>query len=110
MTEAATQTDTKTYSINTEIDNQIINVVQKVREELGTIDLNSINTENTTSRSADYSRILDVVFSELISNEEQFNKIVEKLKTTFVLNQPKGLLKALRENIDKVNEVLDASP
>tara|TARA_B100000902_G_C27250557_1_gene885025 strand:+ start:588 stop:920 length:333 start_codon:yes stop_codon:yes gene_type:complete len=110
MTEAATQTDTKTYSINTEIDNQIINVVQKVREELGTIDLNSINTENTTSRSADYSRILDVVFSELISNEEQFNKIVEKLKTTFVLNQPKGLLKALRENIDKVDEVLDASP
>ena len=110
MTEAATQTDTKTYSINTEIDNQIINVVQKVREELGTIDLNSINTENTTSRSADYSRILDVVFSELISNEEQFNKIVEKLKTTFVLNQPKGLLKAFRENIDKVNEVLDASP
>ena len=110
MTEAATQTDTKTYSINTEIDNQIINVVQKVREELGTIDLNSINTENTTSRSADYSRILDVVFSELISNEEQFNKIVEKLKTTYVLNQPKGLLKALRENIDKVDEVLDASP
>tara|TARA_B100000085_G_scaffold256376_1_gene256845 strand:+ start:853 stop:1185 length:333 start_codon:yes stop_codon:yes gene_type:complete len=110
MTEAATQTDTKTYSINTDIDNQIINVVQKVREELGTIDLNSINTENTTSRSADYSRILDVVFSELNSNEELFNKIVEKLKLTFLLNQPKGLLKAFRENIDKVNEVLDASP
>ena len=110
MTEAATQTDTKTYSINTDIDNQIINVVQKVREELGTIDLNSINTKNTTSRSADYSRILDVVFSELNSNEELFNKIVEKLKLTFLLNQPKGLLKAFRENIDKVNEVLDASP
>ncbi len=110
MTEAATQTDTKTYSINTDIDNQIINVVQKVREELGTIDLNSINTENTTSRSADYSRILDVVFLELNSNEELFNKIVEKLKLTFLLNQPKGLLKAFRENIDKVNEVLDASP
>jgi hypothetical protein len=110
MTEAATQTDTKTYSINTDIDNQIINVVQKVREELGTIDLNSINTENTTSRSADYSRILDVVFSELNSNEELFNKIVEKLKLTFLLNQPKGLLKAFRENIDKVNEALDASP
>ena len=110
MTEVTTQTDTKTYSINTDIDNQIINVVQKVREELGTIDLNSINTENTTSRSADYSRILDVVFSELNSNEELFNKIVEKLKLTFLLNQPKGLLKAFRENIDKVNEVLDASP
>ena len=110
MTEAATQTDTKTYSINTDIDNQIINVVQKVQKELGTIDLNSINTENTTSRSADYSRILDVVFSELNSNEELFNKIVEKLKLTFLLNQPKGLLKAFRENIDKVNEVLDASP
>ena len=110
MTEAATQTDTKTYSINTDIDNQIINVVQKVREELGTIDLNSINTENATSRSADYSRILDVVFSELNSNEELFNKIVEKLKLTFLFNQPKGLLKAFRENIDKVNEVLDASP
>ena len=110
MTEAATQTDTKTYSINTDIDNQIINVVQKVQKELGTIDLNSINTKNTTSRSADYSRILDVVFSELNSNEELFNKIVEKLKLTFLLNQPKGLLKAFRENIDKVNEVLDASP
>ena len=110
MTEAATQTDTKTYSINTDIDNQIINVVQKVQKELGTIDLNSINTKNTTSRSADYSRILDVVFSELNSNEELFNKIVKKLKLTFLLNQPKGLLKAFRENIDKVNEVLDASP
>ena len=110
MTEAATQTDTKTYSINTDIDNQIINVVQKVQKELGTIDLNSINTKNTTSRSADYSRILDVVFSELNSNEELFNKIVKKLKLTFLLNQPKDLLKAFRENIDKVDEVLDASP
>jgi len=104
-----TEATTKTYSVNENIDNLVINVVQKVQEKLGTIDLNSVNTENTVSRSSDYARIFDIVFSELSSNEAELNNLANKLSKTFILNQPLSTLKALRENLDEVDEVINAS-